>query len=961
MTRLLTAKQRTLLGVVVVLSFWLLVNSAYLFLTSPSAAKRLAPEKRYEVSTYGMIGQETITAPPVEPEKSLPVFYQIMLLSHLVCGVTLLVIALGFVAWHIPAAWKRANQRAIVMGIGLTLVAVFLALSGLFILTEANSLHNRWIFYSHRVLAVALPLLYISHRLAAFSPVNQRRLAYAAAGAAVLLLAMLGLHRMENGRIPRLDFSLSPPHLAYAAEMQPGAEPKANALPDDPFIPFKPYNTGTPDSRFAPSAATTSSGDYMPRRQLTLEDVSDPETIANDLKKYGFVVSESMGSATCKRCHAGIVEQWSRSAHRFSSFNNLFYKSTVENLRSEENGKQRSQWCAGCHDPVLMFGGKMLDEVDPLWPESQAGLTCLSCHTIDAIHGKKGNGNYNISDKSPSPYLFNEAKEGVEKTAHDFLIKSKPTVHKNQMLKPFYRTSEYCMTCHKVSLDVPINHYKWLRGQDDYDAWHDSGVALNASRTFYLPPKKRMCQDCHMPLEKVTEPDVSAKNGMVKSHTFFSANTALPYVRGDKDAVEKVEKFLTSEKVVIDLFALRFDGGAEPRPTGYSEVAVKSGQTVQADVVVRNLGVGHAFPGGTIDSNETWIHFQVLDDSGAVLYESGGLDENKVVDPAAHFYKVLFVSKEGKPALVRDPQNFHAPVYVRVIGPGTDDLVQYRFFVPPEWDGKRLTLRASLMWRKFNTPFTEFVQDREKFHFIQGKFDLPITTLSMSETVFTVGDRPSRLEHGTSGDPRPDWIRYNDYGIANILQQNNQLAKWAFEQVDRLQPEKVDGPRNLARIAINEGDLMEAYRLLGECEIRKPGDPQTAWFWGLAKQDDGDYEAAAKAYERVLAYFPEDRASWRQLGRTLYLNGDYADSLRAFLNVLAIDPEDRVAHYHRMLIYRALGEKERADAAQEAYEKYQVDENANEFTQQYRRDHPLDNAASQTIRVIELQPVKVEI
>jgi hypothetical protein len=50
------------------------------------------------------------------------------------------------------------------------------------------------------------------------------------------------------------------------------------------------------------------------------------------------------------------------------------------------------------------------------------------------------------------------------------LIRTKPEAHRKAMLQPLHKSETFCATCHKVSLDVPINHYKWLRGQDEYDA-----------------------------------------------------------------------------------------------------------------------------------------------------------------------------------------------------------------------------------------------------------------------------------------------------------------------------------------------------------------------------------------------------------------------------------------------------------------------------------------------------------
>ena len=75
----------------------------------------------------------------------------------------------------------------------------------------------------------------------------------------------------------------------------------------------------------------------------------------------------------------------------------------------------------------------------------------------------------------------------------------------------------------------------------------------------------------------------------------------------------------------------------------------------------------------------------------------------------------------------------------------------------------------------------------------------------------------------------------------------------------------------------------------------------------MAHQKNGRYADAELAYRHVLTSFPDDRASWRNLGRVLYLDGRFDEALEALDQVLAIDPEDRVAHYHRMLSLRALG------------------------------------------------------
>ena len=131
---------------------------------------------------------------------------------------------------------------------------------------------------------------------------------------------------------------------------------------------------------------------------------------------------------------------------------------------------------------------------------------------------------------------------------HDWLLYLDPKPHRETFLKPFHReqTPEFCASCHKVHLDVPVNAYRWFRGFNDYDNWQASGVSGEGARSFYYPPKPQRCADCHMPLVSANDP--AAKNGMVRSHRFAAANTALPFVNGDRVQLEAVQTFCATDK-----------------------------------------------------------------------------------------------------------------------------------------------------------------------------------------------------------------------------------------------------------------------------------------------------------------------------------------------------------------------------------------------------------------------------
>lgn len=915
----------------------------------------------------------------VQTHLILPKFYQAMILSHTGVGVVLVILAAAFVEWHLAQVWRSHRRRAITTGLLTVVFGGTLLITGLFILTEANSRDNAWAWWMHVLCAGLVVPVYVAHRQVSIwkpSALSYKVVPLAIAG--LTAIAVLAHSATSNdGEVGRQ---------MAAAGTGPGSKAWVAGGSSTEFVPanFVPY-----ESPFFPAATTTTTGGYLPSRIITRAGLPEQEMLDQELRDQGFAVEHKVGSQACERCHAATVAQWEDSAHRFASFNNPFYEASINDLRNGDGGGNpevaahidhfsaiaraagepglagregmvKSKWCSGCHDPALMLAGRMSGPIDRGTPQAQAGLTCLACHAIDHIHDNTGNGNYNIADEQDDPYLFPDAEEGVYQLFHDTALKARPTVHKQQMLKPFFRTSEFCATCHKVSLDTRVNDYRWLRGQDEYDNWHDSGVALNASRTFYLPPYKRVCQDCHMPPERAVEGDVSAKGGYIRSHRFIAVNTALPYLRGDTETIERIESFLQDEKLRVDIFALRRADGSIVHDLS-SPPSVTAGEQIELDVVVRNQGVGHTFPGGTNDSNEGWIEFTVRDEQGRQLAISGEISASGQVDAGAHFYKALMVDRHSEPIQKRNAQAIVAPVYVRVIGPGTADIAHYRITVPP--GEQTLTVEARLLWRKFDRAFTEFAYrtNPEGFAAFDSVPDLPVTQIDRHRVELTTRSPATGIPPTSDRDDpvwaagAAEWMRYNDYGIGLLLQGDTRGAAAAFTEVARLAPDRVDGERNLARVALQDGDLTRAWVHLERCEGIAPGNAQTAWLWGVAHQKAGNYVDAERAYRHVLQRFPEDRAAWQNLGRVLYLDERYDEALRALARVLRIDPENRGAHYHRMLSLRALGRDDEAASAEEAYSYYQIDESAQTVTRKYRQRDAEANREAQSIHVHELK------
>lgn len=929
--RLLSQGQYKLFSLGITGGVILLLNTIYLLLSSHAAGVGSDPEV-------------------------LPIFYQLMLILHLLLGTIFVALAMFFVFVHVRKIFKIQRKRPWMRTSGSVLITslLWLIISGFFILTESNSYENFWIFVSHQTFAALLLGGYAGHRL--FSRVKPELPDWALNWRKGLAVSTV-IFAIVSGTL-LLTYSISSVNASEKYDKTDAAEPDVEHDVSDgaELDTFNAVGDADLNSPFYPATTTTSTGKLLPARIITHDDLPDIEAFQAETKSKGFAPSYYLGAQSCQRCHMDIVQQWSTSAHRFSSFNNPFYRKAVE-LTRDSISKQSSQFCGGCHDPAIMLSGNMLKEIDPLTPESQAGLTCLACHAIDKVHGVVGNGNYNIHDRTESPYIFDQAKSGPGLEVHDYVLKAKPTVHKQRNMKGFFQKSEFCLGCHKVNLDVPVNNYRWLRGQNEYDSWHNSGVAHNQPKTWYEPPTVRQCQACHMPLEETVLGDVAANDGKVRSHRFLSVNTALPAIRGDYDTVKRAEETLRDNNLRLEIFAVRREDGSVVMSAHDHRINVNPGELIQVDVVVRNVNVGHIFPGGTNDSNEGWIDFKVTSDDSAVFH-NGWLGENKHVDPAAHFYKAVLVDKNGERIAKRNAQDIYATVYANVIAPSTSDIARYRFRVPEDAEGKQLDISARLMWRKFNREFTEFVFEGQEIP------DLPITEIEIDHLMLNVMSKGETMLLDPLPEDTKRWMRYNDYGIGSVLDNDTRTAGAAFSKVAEIKPEQMDGYLNQARAYLSEGVLDKAETLLRTASEKAPNEPRLAYFWGSLLEKSGRLKESVDAYRRTLQSYPESRDTWIRLGRVYWLKGEYQESINAFNKVLAIDPEHAQAFHQINLAYKALAvnagsEKEReryqklANKFEKGFEKYKTDENAAVVTHSYRESHPHDNKMSQTIVIHE--------
>jgi tetratricopeptide (TPR) repeat protein len=842
-------------------------------------------------------------------------------------------------------------------------------------------------------------LLTVTGTTRRFRPLLYAHIALVAAGALLALLAILRRRHAFTADMRRLAvaaglLALAAPIARGVADLRPPRQVIAN--PELPPLAMDGEGQGR-NGPFFPSSAETNVGRPVPSRFF-------------------------MTSEDCARCHREIYDQWNSSAHHFASFNNQWYRKSVEYMQ-DVIGTRPSKWCGGCHDHAVLIAGKfdtpIKKQIDT--PEAQVGLSCTSCHSIVHVKSTMGQGDFTI--EYPPLHDLAVSSNPFVRAGHDYLLRLDPGPHRRTFLKSFHReqSPEFCSACHKVHLDVPVNAYRWLRGFDEYDAWQASGVSGQGARSFYYPPTPRQCVDCHMPL--VTSQDPAARDGKVHSHRFIGANTALPFVNRDKEQLELTQAFLKANQVTIDVFGLvrgeapaagrqlagraapslssSFGAGEESGALNAAPVllrpnaevvapldkvgaTMRRGESARLEVVVRTRGVGHMFPGGTVDAFDVWVELEARDSNGKPILHSGYTEDEKAsmpggkgpVEPGAHFYRSLQLDEHGNPINKRNAWSTRSVAYVRLIPPGAADTVHYRLRIPDDC-GERVSVTARLNYRKFawwNTqwafagvrdpgqaPFSttpnhddgRWVFSGDTAH-VSGQVkaipDLPITVMAEASAEIRIVPTAAPLP-GPAAYPADATVRgrFNDYGIGLLLQGDLKGAEAAFLRVTRIDPGYADGWVNVGRARLTEGNLDGAEEALRKALAIDPNLARTHFFLGSVLKESGRYDEALSHLRRAAALYPRDRVVLNELGRVLFLKRRFPDAIGELRRVLAIDPEDLQAHYNLMLCYQGVGDREMAKTHESLYRRFKANEAAQAITGPYRRMHPFDNNERQAI------------
>ena len=612
----------------------------------------------------------------------------------------------------------------------------------------------------------------------------------------------------------------------------------------------------------------------------------------------------------CSPCHAEIVAAWQASAHAFASFNNPIYRASVETLR-EARPLSTSRACAACHDPALLIDDAMSATIDPRDPRAHAGVSCGTCHGIVKASAD-GNGSYQLG-RTPIP--IPQSDTPAERKRHRLAARTSALSQ-----------AELCASCHRAFLGADSGNAQFFAGADDFGPWARSAFAGSHGQQLDHVDAKS-CTDCHMP--RVRSRDPAAKTGRVASHFFPGGHTWLQAMRGDAARQAEVERLLAGA-VRLDVAAVTLGDQRAFLPE--LDLALEGGQPVILDLVVENLRVGHHFPGGVRDVQDTWLEVRVASKDGKWVATSGAEHERRE-ERDAHSLRAAILDGSGAEVRAHATHQFQSVAFDHTLGPREARVVRFAFVMP---DAAKvpgpLTVTASLRHRSRDRAM-QAAACRESTG-ARGRAYAAVERSAGRRALDPCGPQPITViataqallaaPHVPRTDPNAA-ARLYAYGRALLSDVQEQLPtalaalQAALRAADREGNTQVAAQTRLALASLfaRQGRTDDALAEL--TKLPDPAHPAAQRVRGQALAQVWRFDEALVPFEVAARAAPRDDGVWAQLAIALGSVGKHQQALSASRMGLLSAPRNEALLRVQALSLAGLEAGSGADAASRAY------------------------------------------
>ncbi|MFP4527467.1 MAG: multiheme c-type cytochrome [Candidatus Kapaibacterium sp.] len=382
-------------------------------------------------------------------------------------------------------------------------------------------------------------------------------------------------------------------------------------------------------------------------------------------------------------CHKDFYQQWKEAmmsqayTHHWDEIE--YFKLAVPHTYKDEKVAEVRDGCNGCHAPISFLVG---DTPPPKPEENSRANESVSCEVCHLISGYEGD----------TPYNYNYIIEPGKTKYSSREGKTKSPNHEIKVTE-LHKKAEFCGICHNekspYGVWVKSTHLEWKEGP-----YAKEGV---------------QCQDCHMMKTQMKTAVMGAEYADARTHFFPGAH--------DPGKVEGT----------IELQVYPDIREAEP------------GLPVKFTVALFNQKTGHKFPTGSVEDRIVWLHVEAKDKNGktyhlpvnkkgfegeeytiadkSLAYQDMGVPleidnfegvRREEVPVGDRIFRMPYFDPEGRMTIMQWNTKSLGVDYR--IGPRETVLEHYTFKIPYEVPPGKLTVTASMYYRKLVKPVAEYLE-----------------------------------------------------------------------------------------------------------------------------------------------------------------------------------------------------------------------------------------------------------
>lgn len=192
----------------------------------------------------------------------------------------------------------------------------------------------------------------------------------------------------------------------------------------------------------------------------------------------------------------------------------------------------------------------------------------------------------------------------------------------------------------------------------------------------------------------------------------------------------------------------------------------------------------------------------------------------------------------------------------------------------------------------------------------------------------------------------PDWMRWNNFGIACLDEVQYAEAVSAFGDVVKMRPDYADAYTNIGLTEIEWEKFVSARRAIDKALKLSPNNARALYYKALLERRAGESDAELANLLEVVNQYPQSRDARRELGITYFQRDDDKHAMEQFEALEAIDPDDVAAHYNLSILYRRMGMKEQAKREQALLVTEKFDPASPTSSLTFLREHPENSTES---------------